>query len=71
MERQNVTTFHYFLHFQFNGMHSSGVPFQLTCMYVVWDIRLCAVGMYNFVSMSKISIIHEGFEKCHHTLRRH
>lgn len=53
------------------SMHSSGVPSQLTYMYVVWDISLYVVGMYNFVSMSKISIVQEGFEKCHHTLRGH
>jgi len=40
-------------------------------MSVVWDIRLYAVGMYNFVSMSKIFIVQKGFEKCHHTLRGH
>ena len=70
MEKQNVTAFHY-LHFQFPGMHSSCVPSQLTYMSVVWDIRLYAVGTHNFVSMSKISIVQEGFEKCYHTLRGH
>jgi hypothetical protein len=71
MEMQNITSFYYLLHFHFPGMHSSGVPSQLTYISVVWDIRLNAVGMYNFISMSKLSIVQEGFEKCHHTLRGH
>jgi len=53
------------------SMHSSGVPSQLTYMYVVWDIRLYTLGMYIFVSMSKISIVQEWFEKSHHTFRGH
>jgi len=28
------------------SMHSSGVPSQLTYMYVAWGIRLYTLGMY-------------------------